>query len=172
MAQAEPRLWDLTAAHRDAILHDWLTLTFRTYPEQTSRFLHRDQDPFRNPVGRVLGDGLPVLLDELTGAFDQDRVAPVVESIVRIRAVQDFTPSQAVGFFFFLKQIIRERRLDSVEPPAALFRRIDELALMAFDSYMRCRELTYEIKANEAKRRLFVSERMASGKAGSSSRGN
>ncbi len=34
------------------------------------------------------------------------------------------------------------------------------MALLGFDLFMRCRERIYEIKANEAKRRLYVLERM------------
>jgi hypothetical protein len=37
--------------------------------------------------------------------------------------------------------------------------RIDELALMAFDLYVKYRERIYEAKANEAKRRVYVLER-------------
>ena len=34
------------------------------------------------------------------------------------------------------------------------------MALLAFDLFMKCRERIYEIRANEAKRRIFVLERM------------
>ena len=33
--------------------------------------------------------------------------------------------------------------------------RIDELALLSFDIYMKCRERIYEIKADEARRMVF-----------------
>jgi hypothetical protein len=34
------------------------------------------------------------------------------------------------------------------------------MALLAFDLFMKCRERIYEIKANEARRRMFLLERM------------
>jgi hypothetical protein len=34
------------------------------------------------------------------------------------------------------------------------------MALLAFDLFMKCREQIYEIKTSEAKRRLFMLERM------------
>jgi hypothetical protein len=37
--------------------------------------------------------------------------------------------------------------------------RIDEMALLAFDVFMRCREQLYEVRANEARRRLSILER-------------
>jgi hypothetical protein len=43
---------------------------------------------------------------------------------------------------------------------AAVDGRIDEMALLAFDLFMKCRERMYEIKTNEAKRRIYVLERM------------
>jgi hypothetical protein len=90
-------------------------------------------------------------------------LAPVLDNIVRIRAIQDFTASQAVSFPFLLKQIIRAEfepdALPYSEELAALEARIDELALLAFDLYVKCREQVFEIKANEIKRRAFILER-------------
>jgi len=151
-----------TAEKRDAVIREWLARTLAGYPEQAGRFLLEDKDPFRNPVGRALREGLPVLFDEVTGGFDKDRLAPVLDEIVHIRAVQDFSASEAVGFIFLLKEVIRDKL--APEPPAmaALDRRIDELALLGFDLYMKCRETTCEIRIREARRRVFVAERAAS----------
>jgi hypothetical protein len=52
---------------------------------------------------------LPVLTAELLGEMDQARVAGALESIVRIRAVQNFSASESVGFVFLLKGILRGR---------------------------------------------------------------
>jgi len=41
--------------------------------------------------------------------------------------------------------------------------RIDELALLAFDLYTKCREQMHEARVNEAKRRVFALERRAKG---------
>ena len=96
------------AARKDAIVRAWLARTLETYPERTSRLLAKEPDPFRNPVGHALKEALPALFDELLGAMDAGRLAPLLDGIVRIRAVQDFSPSQAVAFVFLLKQVIRE----------------------------------------------------------------
>lgn len=142
---------------RSAILKEWIARTLQSYADQTSRFLLDEKDPFRNPVGHALKEGLPVLFDELVGGMDAARITPALDSIVRIRAVQDFTASQAVAFVFLLKRIVHEELAG--ENLAALEERIDELALLAFDLFMKCREKIYEIKANEARRRVFVMER-------------
>jgi hypothetical protein len=156
---------DCSSAQRRTVVQQWLARTLRTYPEESSRFFGETGDPFRNPVGRVLREGLPVLFEELAGAFDRERAALALDEILRIRAVQDFTPSQAVGFLFLLKSILREELGGGSRSPEALDRRIDELALMAFDLYVHCREKTFEIRVNEARRRVYVMERAAARQA-------
>ncbi len=164
---------------KNAILEAWLARTLQAYPEHTSRFLGRDRDPFRNPVGHTLREAFPVLLDAVLGGADSVRLTAGLDRIVRIRAVQDFTAGQAVAFVFLLKPVLREALHFPLHPPishlggedtqgvpgeganprdalAILESRIDELALLAFDLFMRCRERIYEIKANEARRRVSV----------------
>ena len=76
---------------------------------------------------------------------------------MQIRAIQDLPPSRALEFLFQLKDILRPQ----VTGPEReiLDGRIDELALLAFDLYVKYRERTYQAKANEARRRVFVLER-------------
>jgi hypothetical protein len=152
---------DVPEVTTGAIVQKWLTRILETYPEQTSRFLLETKDPFRNPVGRVLKENLPVILEEFAGEFDRDRIQPALGEIMHVRAVQDFTPGQAVGFVFLLRRIIREESEPKQYDPEALEKRIDELALIAFDLYSACRDKMSEIKVDEAKRRVFVLERMA-----------
>ena len=146
------------ANQKQALLDKWLERTLATYPSQTLRFLH-EKDRFRNPVGHTLREGLATLLDELTGEMDAAKIGPALESIVRLRAVQDFTPSQAVGFVYLLREILQE------EFPGGelrdLQKRIDETALLAFDLFMKCREEIYEIKARAAQRKVYVLERLS-----------
>ena len=130
---------------RARIAREWLERTLETYPDETVRFLRGEKDRFRNPVGHALQEGLSILVEELFGAMDRARVTQALDGILRIRAVQDFTPSQAVGFVFLLKRVVADPALEG---------RIDELALAAFDIYMRCREQLYEIRAKEARRNL------------------
>jgi len=144
---------------KEAVVNEWLARTLRTYPSHTARFLHQEADPFRNPVGAALKQGLPALFDELAGAMDATRIQSALDRVVRIRAVQDFTPSQAVGFLFLLKDVLREQGLWAAE----LERRIDLMALAAFDLYMECREQIAEIKVGEARRAVMVAERSLRG---------
>lgn len=159
-------LWEALAAKKHAIIEAWLAQTLQTYPEHTSRFLLQEKDPFRNPVGHTLKEAFPALFDQLIGGMDATTITPLLDGIVRIRAVQDFTAGQAVAFLFLLKKVVREALQDEIQRRpdgdglAAVEGRIDEMALLAFDLFMKCREKIYEIKANEAKRRIYVLERM------------
>jgi RsbRD-like negative regulator of sigma factor len=163
--QDAPPLPELSRAKKGAIIDEWVARTLQGYPEQTGRFLSRERDPFRNPVGAALTQALPVILDAVLGGMQTARLTPALDSIVRIRAVQDFTPGQAVAFVFLLRPILRDAlRADDLDAPAldalaALEGRIDAVALLAFEIYMKCRERLYEIRANEARRRIFVLER-------------
>lgn len=159
-------LLDALRARKGAIVRAWLARTLHAYPDHTSRFLDREKDPFRNPVGHTLKEGLAALFDELLGGMNAEKVTPLLDGIVRIRAVQDFTAAQAVAFPFHLKTIIRESVGTQLpgDPEgrglAALEDRIDQMALLAFDLFMRCRESIYEVRANETRRRLYLLERM------------
>ena len=140
------------------ILDAWLQKTVEIYPEQARGSIARSGDRFRNPVGYTVRESLATLVQELAGQMDVVRVADALEQIVRLRAVQDCTPAEAVCFVFLLRQIIREHNAESYFPD--LERRIDELALMTFDLYVKCREDIALVRINEAKRALSVRQRM------------
>jgi hypothetical protein len=163
-------LGEVLAASRSRILATWLARTLDTYPEHASHFLAREKDPFRNPVGHALQQTLPALFDELVGESNPARLADLLDAILQIRAVQDFTPSQAVGFLLLLKTAARESLEDQARPSeevlSALDARMDALMLLAFDLFMKHRERIYTLRLNEAKRMLAHAERTHAGGQG------
>ena len=148
---------------KHVLVDKWLDQILRTYPESSVNFLSTQRDPFRNPIGHTLKEGLTTILDSLIRPTDLSAMKPALDGIIRIRAVQDISASQAVSFTFFFKQIIRaEFAAESARFPAefaALEARIDEMALLAFDLYTQCRERISEIKLNERRRMAFLTER-------------
>jgi len=156
-----PDSMSLLRDKREEILGDWLSRTLESYPEQTQAFLRRERDRFRNPAGRILREGLAVLLDEILGEMDPERTNPALLEIVRLRNVQDFTPGRAVGFVFLLKETLRGDPELRADPAAveAVFERVDRLILQAFDLYVQCREKMAQIRVDEARRRVFMLER-------------
>ncbi len=158
-----PALAALLLEHKSALVAKWLQQTLQAYPESSANFLSQQRDPFRNPVGHTLKEGLSILFDMLVQPGNVSAMQPALDGIIRIRAVQDISASRAVSFIFLFKRIIRpEFTTDYVRFPdelAAVYVRIDEMALLAFDLFMKCRERIYEIKANESRRMGFLVER-------------
>ncbi len=152
---------------RAAILHDWFNLVVETYPSETARFLKSQKDPFANPVGRAVRNGVEDLFDELLGGLNREHAGACLDPMIRIRAIQNFTPSEAIGFIFSLKAVIQkiigkkivEKKLS--QEFHAFESKIDDLGLIAFDIYMKCREKIYEIKANEFRNRHYSAFRRA-----------
>jgi hypothetical protein len=142
---------------KETIAEQWLARVLRTYPTQTTRFLAEEKDPFRNPVGTTFRQALGILLDELLLGMDHDKVAAALDSMMQIRAVQDFTPGRAVEFLFQLKSILQDQQPGPIL--GMLDARIDEMVLMAFDLYTQYRERTFTARMNETRRRVFVLER-------------
>ena len=96
----------LLEKQRPAILKKWLDEIFDTYPADTSRFLKGENDRFANPVGHTIAANAERVLNGLMKKADTASLAAFLEQIMRIRAVQDFTPSQAVSFINSLKTVI------------------------------------------------------------------
>ena len=144
-----------------AILKKWFDLTAQTYAPDTAEFLKSKTDPFANPVGGSMLSSLSALLDQLIHDMDPQTINSFLDPIIRIRAVQNFTPSQATAFVLSLKKALREnlakelRDLRNIEELFEFESKIDQLSLMAFDIYMQCREKIYQISANETRNRTF-----------------
>lgn len=155
----------LLAAHQKKILKSWFQATIDSYPADTARFLRSQRDPFANPVGQTTYRSLEALLDGLIKGAGPDAITVALDPIIRIRAVQTFTPSMATRFVFALKGIVRQHLApdggDAGGEMAELDRRIDEMALAAFDGYMACREKIFELKANESRNQFFGSLKRA-----------
>ena len=144
-----------------AIAKNWFDLTAQTYAPDTAEFLKSKSDPFANPVGGIMLSSLKVLLDQLIYDMDPKVINSHLDPIIRIRAAQNFTPSQAIAFIPSLKQALRAnlakevRDIRNSEELFAFDTRIDQLSLMAFDIYMQCREKIFQLSANETRNRTF-----------------
>ncbi|MBW1887166.1 MAG: RsbRD N-terminal domain-containing protein [Deltaproteobacteria bacterium] len=154
------KLEKLLLKNKSNILKRWLDSILESYSSDTIRFLKKQSDQFANPVGQTISTETANLFQELLEGIDPARISPILDRIIRIRAVQDFSPSQAIFFVFQLKGVIqkelnKEIRKERLSDELAEFEsRIDDMALIAFDVYMRCREKIYEISANQTKNQV------------------
>lgn len=170
MRVASRGVLEALAQNQRRITERWLEETLGSYPSQVTGFLLQEKDRFRNPVGQTFRAGLPALLAELVGEMNPGRLRAVLDGMVRIRAVQDFSASQAVAFPFLLKRVLREELGEEIRSDAEgmsrLEGRIDQMALVAFDLFTECRAQLSEIQAREARRRVYLPEKMHLAKQG------
>lgn len=161
------RLKGLIQKEKNEIIKRWFEATIQTYAPDTARFYRAQKDRFANPVGNITAEGLAFLLDQLLGDFDPDAVRTHLDSIIRIRAAQDFTPSRATGFVLFLKTVLRDCLADQLKGDdmvmelLAFDSKIDRLCLLGFDIYMACKEKLYEISANDMRSQALKAFRRA-----------
>ena len=161
---------DLLQQKKTSIVCRWIEGVLATYPEGACAAFARQKDPFANPIGHSLRVGLPAVFDALLGGPDFQKIREHLHEIVKIRAVQQFSPSQAVGFVFQLKEAIRsELRKATGDPQFAVEladfdTRVDQAALVAFDLLVQCRQRVTELRINELKRTVpWVERRKRSG---------
>jgi len=142
---------DVLLKNRDTILNKVFDLIISTYPEQSHIFLKQKTKQFSNPIGYNTHLSIEQIIDNIIADKEMESFLSPLENIIQIRAVQDFTPSQAVGFIFLIKKAIYNILKKEAESNELmeLMSRIDSLALVAFDIFMKYRERIYDIKAKE-----------------------
>lgn len=148
-------LTEALAGKKQEILSLWIERTLNSYA--SPGFFKSARDPFANPVGSNIAAGLTALFDLLVTKSELEAFTGPVDQVVRIRAVQDFTPAQAVAPFLELKWVIRQvlagdkgtkpllQALDTLDCE------IDRVALTAFNVYSDCREQLYRNRIRELK---------------------
>jgi hypothetical protein len=154
------KLLALLSERKTSLTDRWLQRIFESYPPQTAIFLKKEKDRFDNPVGHQLSQGLNRIVEALVQEMDREQVLTALDEVIRIRALQNFSPSQALAFIFLLKNVMREelaqeladgqfsQELQEVESC------IDGLALLGFEVYTQRREKLCEIRVNEIKQRV------------------
>jgi len=161
-------LGELLLEHRHAIVQAWLDDVLATYSEDACKVFKKQKDPFANPVGHALRVATREIFEALLDEAEPSRIREVLHPVIKIRAVQEFSASQAVGFIFRLKEAIRTTLGKAMAEPrlasewAKIEGQIDQVALAAFDVFVECRQQLYELRVNEVKRNVsWVMEKMS-----------
>ncbi|MBT8383972.1 MAG: RsbRD N-terminal domain-containing protein [Ignavibacteria bacterium] len=143
--------------YNSSIVNKWIKLILDSYSTESSNFFNLEKNQFSNPVGNTISNNAVSIFDEIVGSRDFDKITLLLTDIIKMRAIQDFSPSEAVGFIFPLKKIIREEFSKEINQQklfdeiAELETVIDRVALIAFDLYMEAREKVFQIRMNEAR---------------------
>ena len=167
LSGSDMRLEKLLLQKKSSILERWFNLILEGYPAETRDFLKTKRDRFDNPVAYEIRHGIEGIYEALLKGMERDRISSFLDRIISIRSIQDLLPSGAIAFIFLLKTAIR-RELEREIPEKGisgelleLESRIDGLALLSFDVYMKRREKLYKIRVNEVKNRVSGLLRMS-----------
>lgn len=154
------KLIETLKSKKKEILAIWVERTLDSYT--SSGFFKRSQDRFANPVGANIREGLSELYDLLVAKKGQQEMVEPLDQVIRIRAVQEFTPAQAVSPILELKWVVKQvlsadkkthvllTELDSFDCD------VDRAALAAFDLYVACREQLYKNRISELKSGRYI----------------
>jgi hypothetical protein len=144
--------------NRKSILQKWFDQTINTYEPEMVRFLKREKNQFSNPVRNTIVTSLEKIFDGILNGIGVNEYHGL-EEMIKLRAVQEFSPSEALSFLFDLKKIIRKELInsdqkDEIITETCLFdEKFDTLFSLAFDVYSECRMKIHEIKLTEIKSR-------------------
>jgi hypothetical protein len=150
------KIRSLLAEKKPAILQQWFDSILSTYPSDTAHFSKGQKNMYAGSIaGQTIHEGIEGVFDDLISETSPETLNSCLDKIIRIRAIQEFDPSEAISFLFLLKQIIRRELMRDIregglfEELMELESRLDSYAYIAFDIYMKCREKLFELKANE-----------------------
>ena len=155
----------LLIAKKTAVRQQWIDLIVETYPPESHNFFKKNNE-FQNPVGKALTDLADSVIETVIDDEEITDSAVILEEFVKMRAVQEFSPSEAIGFILFLKQALREQLAEEIasqkleQELQILNMRIDSILLKVFDIYTQSREKLFKIRADELKRRSYLAFRM------------
>ena len=145
---------------KEKIVRRWLDGALSLYVRDASAAFARQKDQFANPVGHSLREGTLAIFEALIEGQGAEKIRQHLVEIIKIRAVQQFSASEALGFIHRLKEIVwEETNADQGETEISaeflMFEKgVDEVMLVAFDIYVECREQVFEIRSKELKRRV------------------
>lgn len=145
---------------KEKILSIWIERTLDSY--LSSGFFKRSKDRFANPVGANIKEGLTQMYNLIVKGADQQEYVEPLAQVIRIRAVQDFTPAQAVAPILELKWVVKQvfssdKECRGLLPELDSFDcDVDRAALAAFDLYMECRERLHRARIRELKNGSYI----------------
>lgn len=147
----------LLAERKSVIRKKWFDAILENYPPDAADFFKKQKDVFRNPVGNTIFHSITELYEEILHDAGSEKVYPYLNDIIKIKAVQGFSPSKAVSFIYLLRNVVREELEGEVVKKRlsaemrSFENQMDALALLCFDIYMKCRERIFDIRVNEIK---------------------
>jgi hypothetical protein len=147
---------------RKKVLSLWIERTLDSYI--SSGFFKQSKDKFANPVGANIKEGLTQMYDLLVRGAQLEEFVEPLDQVIRIRAVQDFSPAQAVAPILELKWVVKQvfsaddacRDLLAMSELDSFDCDVDRAALAAFDLYVECRDRLHKARIRELKSGSYI----------------
>ena len=70
---------------RETVLEMWFDAITKTYPRQTSDFLAKQKDRFRNPLGYAIERAIGPIYEQIVTDMNEAELLDSLDGIVRIR---------------------------------------------------------------------------------------
>jgi hypothetical protein len=145
--------------NRDALAGRWLDAVIGSYSADTGGFIKGKDDRIANPLGHAIREMVDAVLRCLGEGCDEQALGSAMFPVIQMRAVQDFTPSEAVAFVGLFRNSVVSLAMEKEAGPELIIE-LDDVVLglmsRAFDLYSDCREKLWEIKIEEIKRNLYM----------------
>ncbi len=148
---------DILSEVRSAVVAEWFESTMKEYSAKTAAVYTGVGDRFSNPVGTTFLKAMEAVVGYLAdGTADRDRIRSQLDEVVKIRALQNISPSDALTFLFRLKDILlrhlgRKLNDENARELLNIETEIDRFSQDSFDTYVRCREKLYELRNKEVR---------------------
>ncbi len=144
---------------KEAVLERWLEDVVAAYPAEGGAFFRARRDPFANPVGHSIREGTREVLDGVLASAEMSTFREPLARMLKVRAVQEMSASQAVGFVLGLKRAIRAEagqpeNCARAEELVSLEESVDRVALLAFDLFTELREELARVRIREVERHV------------------
>lgn len=151
---------DLLEERKDTIVERWVDAVLAAYPSESAALFQAQRDPFANPLGHTVREGTKGVFQVILDGMDQEELRKQLDPIVRIRAVQQLTPPEALSFIFALRSIVQDTIPEAEADPrhregiGQFNDHIDQIALAAFELYTARREEVSQLRIGEVKRQV------------------
>jgi len=147
--------------HSSAIRKSWFKALVSEYPEESARHIGSSTDEFANPIGHVIGEVADSMVKGLAEGAPASELAERMFPLIKIKAVQSFTPAEAMNCLLALKRMVLSRlktsgHEDAEAIAASVDLLFDEMLCLCFNLYCQCRDKLHEVKEDELKRNLFM----------------
>ncbi len=150
------KLQELLIKNRDKILADWEDVVLGEYAPETFQIFKKQKNRFANPIGHKTTTGLAELYDVLCDESDQEIETPALVEMLKVRALQPITATEAMSFLFEIKMLVAKRcekqGMDKLYKEFLAFcARVDATALAMFDIFTNCKHRVFMVRINELK---------------------